>query len=134
MARRGAVIGASSFSAHPKQGSTSMPQIGQFARTQSGYSGRVRTLLLDIEVVLMPVERGNAENAPDFRIHLAGDDGPEVGAAWKRTGERAGDYLAVVLDAPVLPQPIHAHLFQAGDDRSAWGLHWRRPSGRSERA
>lgn len=110
-----------------------MAQIGQFTRTPSGYSGHVRTLSLDIEVVLLPIERGEAENAPDFRIYLAGDDGPEVGAAWKRTGERAGDYLALLLDDPVLPHPIHAYLFQAGDDRSAWSLQWRRPSSHGER-
>ncbi len=33
-----------------------MPQIGQFTRTKSGYSGRVRTLTLDAELALLPAE------------------------------------------------------------------------------
>lgn len=37
-----------------------MAQIGQFTRTQSGYSGRVRTLSLDLAIVLVPVD--NADN------------------------------------------------------------------------
>src|SRR3546814_2030249 len=70
-----------------------MPLIGQFSRTKSGYAGRVRTLSVDAEVVLVPADNSDAENAPDFRIHLGSDDdGPEIGAGWKRTGEKAGDY------------------------------------------
>ena len=33
-----------------------MAQIGQFTRTQSGYSGRVRTLSLDLAIVFVPVD------------------------------------------------------------------------------
>ncbi|MEI3853607.1 MULTISPECIES: DUF736 family protein [unclassified Ensifer] len=63
-----------------------MPQIGQFSRTKSGYAGTLRTLSLNVELVLEHAESSDAENAPDFRIHL-GEDGPEIGAGWKRTGE-----------------------------------------------
>lgn len=110
-----------------------MPQIGDFTRTKNGYAGHIRTLALDIAIVLVPAEHSDAENAPDYRIHLANDDGPELGAAWKRTGEKAGDYLSLQLDGPTLARPIRANLFQAGDDRSSWTLHWTRPSKRSER-
>lgn len=114
-----------------------MPQIGEFVRTKSGYSGRVRTLMLDIELTVVPAEPSDAENAPDYRLHLGGEDGsevgPEVGAAWKRTGERAGDYVSLQLDDPVFVQPIRANLFQSGDDKTAWGLHWNRPPKRDQR-
>jgi len=114
-----------------------MPQIGQFTRTKSGYSGRVRTLSLDIELTVVPAEPSDAENAPDYRVHLGGEDGsevgPEVGAAWKRTGERAGDYVSLQLDDPVFARPIRANLFQNGDDKAAWGLHWNRQPKRGER-
>ena len=41
--------------------------------------------------------------------------GPEVGAGWKRNGEKAGDYVSLHLDDPSLRQPIRANLFQADD-------------------
>ena len=114
-----------------------MTQIGEFTRTPDGYSGRVRTMTLDVEVSLVPVEPSDSENAPNFRVHLSGDDGsevgPEIGAAWNRNGERAGDYVALVIDDPVFVQPVRANLFQSGDDQMAWGLYWNRPPRRGER-
>ena len=47
-----------------------MPQIGEFTRTKNGYAGHIRTLSLDVEMVLIPAERSDAENAPDYRVHL----------------------------------------------------------------
>jgi uncharacterized protein (DUF736 family) len=114
-----------------------MSLIGQFNRTKSGYAGRVRTLVIDAELVLVPAEHSDAENAPDYRIHLGAGDGgevgPEVGAAWKRTGEKAGAYLAMQIDDPTFGHPIRANFFQSGDDTSAWGLNWNRPPKRAER-
>lgn len=111
-----------------------MAQIGQFTRTTSGYRGRLRTLTLDINLALVPADTGDVENAPDYRVHLGGDEGselvPEVGAAWKHTGERAGAFVFVVLDDPVFPQPIRARLFQSDEDGRDWGLHWTRPKKR----
>ncbi len=48
-----------------------MPQIGEFTRTKNGYTGHVRTLKLNSEIVLIPAEHSDAENAPDYRVHLA---------------------------------------------------------------
>ncbi len=47
---------------------------------KTGYSGHIRTLSLDAELALVPAEPSDAENAPDYRIHLGDEDGPEVGA------------------------------------------------------
>lgn len=110
-----------------------MPQIGQFHRAASGYTGELVTLTLKRELVIVPADHSDAENAPDYRVHYIEHDGPEVGAAWKRTGERAGEYLSVLLDDPALPQPIRANLFQNGDDKSSWSLHWSRPKPREDR-
>lgn len=105
-----------------------MSLIGLFTRTRNGYAGRIRTLGLDTELVLVPAEHSDADNAPDYRIHLGDEaDGPEIGAAWKRTGEKAGDYVSLQIDDPTFGQPIRANLFQSADDRSAWGLNWNRP-------
>ena len=69
-----------------------MAQIGTFKRTKTGLSGHIRTLALDAELILVPVDKRDAENAPDYRIHLGDDDGAEVGlevgAGWKREGRR----------------------------------------------
>ncbi|WEX85771.1 DUF736 domain-containing protein [Sinorhizobium garamanticum] len=110
-----------------------MTQIGQFTRTKTGYSGTLRTLVLNADIVLIPAEPSDAENAPDYRIHLGDDDGPEIGAGWKRTGEKAGDYVSLQIDDPALASPIRANLFQSGDDKTAWGLYWNRPQKRAER-
>lgn len=110
-----------------------MPQIGIFTRTPGGFSGRIRTLSFDTEFAIVAIDPGDTENAPDYRVHLGGEDGPEVGAGWKRRGERAGDYVAVLLDDPVFLSPIRANLFRASDDGADWGLHWSRPPKRGER-
>jgi len=110
-----------------------MTQIGAFTRTPQGFAGHLRTLSLDVELCLVPVTP-DADNAPDYRIHLGTDDtGPEVGAGWKRTGERAGAYVSLVLDDPALPQPIHANLFQSGSDGRDHHLLWNRLSLRHAR-
>lgn len=110
-----------------------MPQIGEFTRTKSGYSGHLRTLSLDVQVAVVPAEPSDAENAPDYRVHLGDGDGPEVGAGWKRTGEKAGEYVSLLFDDPVFTQPIRAHLFRSDADDASWSLHWNRPPKRGER-
>ncbi len=60
-------------------------------------------------------------------------EGPEIGAGWKRTGEKAGEYVSLLLDDPALAQPIRANLFQSGSDKSVWSLNWNRPQNRGER-
>jgi uncharacterized protein (DUF736 family) len=115
-----------------------MALIGTFKRTKAGLSGRIRTLALDAVLVLIPVDKRDAENAPDYRIHLGDDDGaevgPEVGAGWKRTGEKAGDYISLQLDDPSFGQPIRANLFQANEAGTEFDLLWNRTSRRHETA
>jgi uncharacterized protein (DUF736 family) len=107
-----------------------MPQIGQFIRENSGFVGRIHTFTVYREVTVIPTEPSDAENAPDYRVHHGNDEGPEIGAGWKRTGERAGEYIALVIDDPALPQPIRANLFRDDDAGNAWSLHWSRPTKR----
>ena len=107
-----------------------MSQIGTFTREPSGFVGRIHTLTLYREVTVVPAEPSEAENAPDYRIHHGADDGPEIGAGWKRTGERAGEYVVLLIDDPALPQPIRANLVRDDDAGSAWSLHWSRPQKR----
>ena len=110
-----------------------MTQIGEFTRQKSGYSGHIRTLSLDIAVAIVTAEANETENAPDYRVHAENDEGPEIGAGWKRSSEKAGDYVSIQLDDPTFPQPIRANLFQNGDDKTSWSLHWSRPRDRAEK-
>lgn len=109
-----------------------MPQIGQFTAEGDFYVGRVHTFTLYREITIVPAEPSEAENAPDFRVHHGAADGPEIGAGWKEVGEKAGDYVSLLIDDPALPQPIRANLFQNGDHKTAWSLHWNRPPKRRE--
>jgi uncharacterized protein (DUF736 family) len=45
-------------------------RIGTFKRTKAGISGRIRTLALNAQVILISIDNGDAENVPDYRIHL----------------------------------------------------------------
>lgn len=114
-----------------------MPLIGQFTRDESGFVGHLETLLLQQDIIIVPAEHSDAENAPDFRVHVFdsvnNEPGAEIGAGWKRTGEKAGDYVSLQIDDPTFGHPIRANLFQSADDKSAWGLNWNRPPKRGER-
>lgn len=111
-----------------------MPQIGEFTREECGFLGRIHTLILRCELAIVPVEASGAENTPHYRVHQGKDgNGPEIGAAWTRTGEKAGEYLSLLLDDPAFPQPIRARLFLNSADANSWSLHWTRPQKRGER-
>lgn len=112
-----------------------MTQIGSFIRTADGFQGHLKTLTLNVDLCLVPADASEAENAPDFRVHLGADDqGLEVGAGWKRTGERAGAYVSIALDDPTFAQPVHANLFQSGRDGNDHFLVWNRPARREPRS
>lgn len=114
-----------------------MSLIGQFTRDESGFIGHLQTLLLQQDVIIVPAEPSDAENAPDYRVHVVdgmiNEPGAEIGAGWKRTGEKAGDYISLQIDDPTFGHPIRANLFQSAGETSTWGLHWNRPPKRGER-
>ena len=106
-----------------------MTYIGTFAATRDGFEGRLQTLTLDTRLALVPAEPSETENAPDYRIMVGDDDAVhEVGAGWKRVGDKAGAYVAVLIDDPALVQPLRANLFQS--DARTHVLMWSRPSRR----
>jgi uncharacterized protein (DUF736 family) len=112
-----------------------MTQIGRFAATDKGLAGHLHFLTLDVRAVFIPLDKDASGKAPDYRIHLGDDrDGPEIGAGWKRTAEKAGDYIAVIIDDPTFTEPIRATLFQSDRHDGSWSLHWARPRTRNDRA
>lgn len=103
-----------------------MTCIGTLTATPDGFEGRLQTLTLDIALAIIPADCSEAENAPDYRIMAGGDEaGFEVGAGWTRVGDKAGAYVALVIDDPALVRPLRANLFQSGPD--AHVLTWSRP-------
>jgi uncharacterized protein (DUF736 family) len=99
-----------------------MAQIGTFTRNTDGYIGTIRTFTLNRDVIIIvPVIASDADNAPNYRI-LADD--VEIGAGWKRTGDKAGEYLSLL---------IRANLFEVVRGGDTFHLIWTRPSRRSTR-
>lgn len=110
-----------------------MSYIGTFKATRDGFEGRLQTLTLDTRLAIVPAEPSETENAPDYRIMAGEDDAAyEVGAGWKRVGDKAGDYIAVLIDDPAFARPIRANLF-ASDDGSHV-LTWSRAARRASKA
>ena len=110
-----------------------MTQVGEFTKLKTGYSGRIRTLSFNIDVAIVTAETSETENAPDYRVHAESEEGPEIGAGWKRSSDRAGDFVSIQLDDPTFPQPIRANLFRDDDAGKDWSLHWLRPRDRGEK-
>lgn len=104
-------------------------RIGLFVAADGGFAGHITTLMLDIDLVLVPAENSDSENAPDYRV-IAGSDeeAREIGAGWKHVGEKAGEYVAIQIDDPMFIQPLRANLFQG--DNNAHVLVWSRPTKR----
>jgi uncharacterized protein (DUF736 family) len=108
-----------------------MTQIGLFETMPDGFAGRIHCLKLDAEVRIVGADPSDAEHAPDYRIMLGDDnDAVEVGAGWKRVGEKAGNYLSLLIDDPTFVQPIYANLFQSGSDPTVHILLWNRQAKR----
>jgi uncharacterized protein (DUF736 family) len=107
-----------------------MAQIGTFTRTSDGYIGTIRTFTLNRDVVIAPAIASDTDNAPNYRVIA---DDVEIGAGWKRTGDKAGDYLSLLIDDPSFVQPIRANLFEAVRGGDMFHLIWTRPSRRTPR-
>ena len=113
-----------------------MAHIGAFTRTANGYSGRLRNAHARCRTHPRSGQCWRRREGAGLSDLPSGEsaDGPEVGAGWKRTGEKAGDYVSLLIDDPVFTQPIRANLFQAEREGSVFNLLWNRPPKRDERA
>jgi len=101
-----------------------MATIGNFTKTDTGFTGSVKTLTLNVKATFKPGDNEN-DKAPDFRIFSGAI---EFGAAWKKTSNAGRDYLSVKLDDPSFPAPIYASLIEAEDGESHT-LIWSRRNG-----
>lgn len=102
-----------------------MSVIGSFTPAKDGgWTGSIRTLMIDTKLRLVPNDNRDSDNAPAFRV-MAGNS--RVGDAWEActTGDTPKTYLRLRLDDPTLPAPFTAALFPADDGTSAQ-LVWNR--------
>jgi len=98
-----------------------LANIGTFTADKDGYTGTLRTLTLNVKVKLVPNDKGDSENAPDFRVQAAGHD---IGAAWKKVSKAERPYVSVTLDDPSFPATVYARLIEGED--GAHDLIWSR--------
>ena len=79
-----------------------MANIGTFTAEKDGFTGQLRTLTLNVKVKLVPNDKGDSENAPDFHLQAACH---EIGAAWKEmtTANTDGKQVLYWYD-PMYPQ------------------------------
>ena len=99
-----------------------MANIGTFTADKDGFTGTLRTLTLNVKVKLVPNDKGDRENAPDFRLQATG--GYDIGAAWKKASQAERPYLSVTLDDPSFPATIYARLIE--EDDGTHNLIWSR--------
>jgi uncharacterized protein (DUF736 family) len=100
-----------------------MANIGIFTAQNDGFTGTIRTLMLNVKVKVVPTTK-ESENAPDYRI-VAGVF--EIGAAWKKISKADRPYLSVSLDDPSFPATVYARLIEGED--GAHNLVWSRSKG-----
>lgn len=111
-----------------------MTQIGRFSRTADRFHGHIETLSLNAELCFVTADVGG-ENTPDYCTHLGPDGaGLEVGAGWKRIGERAGAYVSPLIEDLGLVRSIRANLFQSSRDGKEYRLVWNRSPRRDARS
>ncbi|MEK6298189.1 MAG: DUF736 domain-containing protein [Paraburkholderia tropica] len=86
-----------------------MANIGTFTAEKDGFTGTLRTLMLNVKVKLVPNDKGDNENAPDFRVQAASHG---IGAAWKKVSKAERPYVSVTLDDPSFPATVYARLIE----------------------
>jgi uncharacterized protein (DUF736 family) len=99
-----------------------MAVIGIFKQDKDGYSGAIRTLSVDARVRIVANDRRSTSNAPDYRVFIGQ---MEVGAAWRKTAQENGAYLAVRIDDPSFSEPMRAALLEQPQE-GVFRLMWRR--------
>jgi len=64
-----------------------MPQIGTFTHDDDGigFVGHLTTLMLAQDILIVAAEPSDAENAPQYRVHIVDGETGEAGAETPRT-------------------------------------------------
>ena len=104
-----------------------MALIGTFVPTSDGFTGRIKTLLLDVDLTFSVLRELVGDNPPDFLITLGKQGaGPFVGAARKRRTEKRTEFISFRNDDPSFSSPIFAGLFPSDKSPILYNLYWMR--------
>jgi len=96
--------------------------IGQFTKTEHGYTGKLETLAhKGVTVTLQPNDDKEKDNHPDF-IVLHGQN--EIGVAWNRNDDR-GFYVSISFEEPSLAPGFYT-LVKTGVEKG-YELRYRKP-------
>lgn len=99
--------------------------IGIFHKRGDGYTGRLRSLTLNVDIAILPAHASDNDKAPAWRFCLGREgEGAKIGAGWNRVGEVAGAYIALQIDDPALRAPLRAHLLHSGQKGSEHYVLW----------
>lgn len=101
-----------------------MATIGRVTRQKDGkFIGKLSTLSFTAPISIEPVGNKEDPKHPDYRIYCKGHD---VGAGWKRTGEKSKkEYLSCSVSAPEFGTLYFNLGREAGqDDDDVFALIW----------
>lgn len=108
-------------------------KIGLFTPEGDGFAGRLETMMLSMDLRIIPAEASDSDKAPDYCLLAGPAEAPrEVGAGWKHVGKKAGAFIVVVIDDPSFARPLRANLFRGEGDTHL--LLWSRPLRRAAAA
>jgi uncharacterized protein (DUF736 family) len=95
--------------------------IGQFTKTEHGFTGKLETLAAKANISLVPNEDKQKDNQPDY-IVMHGQT--EIGVAWDRSDDR-GYYVSISFEEPSLAPGFYT-LAKSGAERG-YTLLYRKP-------
>ena len=96
--------------------------IGEFKKTEHGFTGSLQTLAVKANITLQPNDDKQKDSHPDY-IVLHGQT--EIGVAWNRNDDR-GYYVSVAFEEPSLA-PGYYTLAKSDKGISAFDLLSRKP-------
>ena len=101
-----------------------MALIGTFVPTSDGFTGRIKTLLLDEDLTFPVLRELVGDNTPDLLITPGKQgEGPFVGAARKRRTEKGTEFISVQIDDLSFSGPIFAGLFPSEKSPALYNLY-----------
>jgi uncharacterized protein (DUF736 family) len=102
--------------------------IGQFTKTEHGFTGELETLSVKAAITLQPNDEKEKENQPDYLV-LHGQT--EIGVAWDRNDDR-GYYVSIAFEEPSLAPGFYT-LVKSGAEKG-YQLNYRKPMPKKDKA
>jgi uncharacterized protein (DUF736 family) len=102
--------------------------IGDFTKTEHGFTGKLETLGVKANLTLQPNQDKEKETHPDFVV-LHGQS--EIGVAWNRNDDR-GYYVSIAFEEPSLAPGFYT-LVKSGAEKG-FQLRYRKPMPKRDKA